>query len=137
MCYLTRSARSPAIAPPFWGVQPAEQLLKSNWTRTTASTSVLFVVFIDSLNPLSLTCLAQGYTNPTVGTYMVGLTASSKAIDGYNAASDKPGSLETVMDYGTTDTDGLKVRIKLRILATPNEHRPQFEITEIRDYKGA
>ena len=79
-----------------------------------------------------LTCCSrnQGFTNPWVGTYKAGIVASDDPKQGYEAASQDGGSVESPL-YSAKDNDGHEIDFKLHISATASQH-PAFVVSEIR-----
>ncbi|KAK3615271.1 hypothetical protein LTR22_027497, partial [Elasticomyces elasticus] len=73
-----------------------------------------------------------GFTNPYAGTYKAGVAASSNPEDGYNAASQAGGCVESPT-YLAKDEEGHEVKVKFSISVTAGQ-RPQYVVSEIRHY---
>jgi hypothetical protein len=72
----------------------------------------------------------QGWTNPLLGSYKAGAVESSNPKDGYDAADDRAGYLQSKYIFEGKDKDGKPANFQIHISSSPSQ-KPEFVVTQV------
>jgi hypothetical protein len=73
---------------------------------------------------------AQGWTNPLAGSYKAGVVQSSNPKDGYDAADDDGGYIQSKNIFEGKDMYGKPVQFRIHISAAPSQ-KPQYIVSQV------